>query len=61
MNDLVKKLKLSQSTVSYHLAILKNAGVVKVREEGAQSFYTVCCKRIGSCCDMMKNCFKDDG
>ena len=60
VKDLVKKLKLSQSTVSHHLGILKRAGVVSVREEGAQSLYSVCCKRIGSCCDMMKKCFDDD-
>ena len=60
VGDLVRRLKLSQSTVSHHLAILKKAGVVKVREEGAQSFHSVCCKKIGSCCDMMKRCFDED-
>ncbi len=54
---LVKKLKLSQSTVSHHLAILKKAGIVKTREEGTQTFYYLCCDMVGSCCDMMKNFF----
>jgi ArsR family transcriptional regulator len=57
VNQLVRKLKLSQSTVSHHLGILKKAGVVKTREEGAQTYYNLCCDMVSCCCDMMKKFF----
>jgi len=58
VNDLVKKLDLSQSTVSHHLGILKKAGIVKIREEGTQTFYSLCCDKIGGCCTNMKKFFE---
>ncbi len=40
VNEVVAKLDVSQPTVSHHLAILREAGLVSVREEGKQTFYT---------------------
>ena len=59
VKDLVLKLDLAQSTVSHHLGILKDAGIVKSREEGAQVYYSVCCEMIGGCCAKMKKFFAD--
>ena len=39
--DLVSVLGLSQSTVSEHLACLRGCGLVEVRPEGRQSFYSL--------------------
>ena len=39
--DLVAHLGLSQSTVSKHLACLKDAGIVNVRPEGRASVYSL--------------------
>ncbi|GAB2525014.1 MAG TPA: transcriptional regulator [Microbacterium sp.] len=39
--DLVKHLGLSQSTVSKHLACLKDAGMVESRPEGRASVYSL--------------------
>ena len=50
VNRLVDELKLSQSTVSHHLSILKKANIVAAREEGAQTKYSICCDTIASCC-----------
>lgn len=50
VNKLVEKLKLSQSTVSHHLSILKKADIVKTREEGAQVCYSLCCDTVANCC-----------
>lgn len=58
VKDLVEKLGLAQSTVSHHLGILKDAGIVKMREEGTQAHYSVCCDMIVGCCASMKNFFK---
>ena len=41
VGDLTAKLKVSQPTVSHHLAILREAGLVNLREEGKKTFYTL--------------------
>ena len=41
VNDLVKKTKLGQPTVSKHLKTLRDAGLVAAREDGQKRFYTV--------------------
>ena len=55
VNDVVDKLngKVNQPTVSHHLKKLEEAGLVLVRQEGRQRFYTlnqeewtVCCNRL---------------
>lgn len=38
---LLSKLPLSQSALSQHLAVLRDAGVVHVRREGLQAFYSL--------------------
>ena len=41
VNEVVARLDVSQPTVSHHLAILREAGLVDVRQEGKQTFYTL--------------------
>ncbi|QWT24345.1 metalloregulator ArsR/SmtB family transcription factor [Subtercola sp. PAMC28395] len=41
VSDLVSKLVLSQPTVSKHLKVLRDAGLVTVREEGQHRFYAL--------------------
>jgi ArsR family transcriptional regulator, arsenate/arsenite/antimonite-responsive transcriptional repressor len=53
VNDLVGKVEVSQPTVSHHLAILREAGLVNVREEGKQSFYSLNQERICFCCGQL--------
>ncbi len=50
VNDIVAKLDVSQPTVSHHLAILRDAGLVSVREEGRQTFYTLNQEKVVDCC-----------
>ena len=38
---LQKRLALSQSALSQHLAVLREAGLVQVRREGVQAFYAL--------------------
>lgn len=45
-----KKVKLSQPTVSHHLKILIDAGVITVKKEGKESFYSLNHKNIKECC-----------
>lgn len=53
VNEIVEQINVSQPTVSHHLAILRQAWLVDVREEGKQTFYTLNQKRIAVCCGRM--------
>ena len=50
VNKIVEKVGFSQPTISHHLAILRDAGLVNSREEGKQTFYTLNQERIAVCC-----------
>jgi ArsR family transcriptional regulator len=50
VNEIVEKMEVSQPTVSHHLAILRDAGLVSIREEGKQTFYTLNQEHIAVCC-----------
>src|SRR5512140_1208748 len=50
VSEIVEKLDVTQPTVSHHLAILRDAGLVKVREEGKQTYYSPNQDRVASCC-----------
>jgi ArsR family transcriptional regulator len=43
VNDLTEAVGADQSTVSRHLSILKEAGIVSSRKEGTMIFYRVTC------------------
>jgi len=53
VSEIVEKTKVTQPTVSHHLAILREAGLVRVREEGKQTFYTLDQSRVVSCCGQL--------
>lgn len=53
VNEIVDKLSVSQPTVSHHLAILREADLVTVREEGKQTFYTLNQERVAFCCGQL--------
>lgn len=50
VSEIVDKVSVSQPTVSHHLAILREAGLVRVREEGKQTFYSLNQENIAVCC-----------
>ena len=50
VGDIVDAVGVSQPTVSHHLAILREAGLVNVRSEGKQTFYSLNQGRVVSCC-----------
>ena len=53
VNEIVEKMEVSQPTVSHHLAILRDADLVTVREEGKQTFYTLNQDRVAYCCGQL--------
>jgi ArsR family transcriptional regulator len=53
VNEIVEKLDVSQPTVSHHLAILREADLVTVREEGKQTFYSLNQENVAVCCGQL--------
>ena len=53
LNEIVEKVGFSQPTISHHLAILREAGLVNMREEGKQTFYSLNQERIVACCGQL--------
>lgn len=54
VGDLTDEVGADQSTVSKHLAILKDVGLVSVRKEGALSYYQLKC----GCIDGFFSCME---
>jgi ArsR family transcriptional regulator len=50
VNDIVTAVGLSQSTVSRHLAILREAGIAVDRREGQKVYYSLKKKAVKNCC-----------
>jgi ArsR family transcriptional regulator len=53
VNEIVEKMNVSQPTVSHHLAILREADLVNVREEGKQTFYELNQEHLAVCCGQL--------
>lgn len=54
VSELTVEVEADQSTVSKHLAVLKDVGLVDVRKEGASSYYKVAC----GCLDGFFSCLE---
>jgi DNA-binding transcriptional ArsR family regulator len=50
VGDIVDAVGVRQPTVSHHLAILRDAGLVSLRSEGKHTFYTLNQGRVALCC-----------
>jgi ArsR family transcriptional regulator, arsenate/arsenite/antimonite-responsive transcriptional repressor len=44
--EMTGPLDLSQPLVSHHLALLREAGIVKMRDEGARTYYSIDAERF---------------
>jgi ArsR family transcriptional regulator len=56
VNDIVEALDVSQPTVSHHLKVLKNAGLVHAERRGKQVLYTLNQERLAqACCKVTEN------
>jgi DNA-binding transcriptional ArsR family regulator len=62
VNDVVEKLggRVNQPTVSHHLKKLEEAGLVGIRQEGRQRFYTLNQKMVTVCCETLISNFAPD-
>jgi len=58
VSDVVTQLgNVSQPTVSHHLAILREAGLVNTRREGKQVFYSLNQEAVAFCCGTLMQRF----
>ena len=57
VGDLTTQIGVSQPTVSHHLAILREAGLVNIRHEGKQTFYSLNQNRVVACCGQIMAVF----
>lgn len=58
VGDIVDEMHgISQPTVSHHLAILRDAGLVYVRREGKQVFYSLNQDEVVDCCGRIMRIF----
>ena len=53
VGDLVRILEIPQTSVSRHLALLRDRGVVQFRREGTAIFYSLTDAKIGEACDLV--------
>ncbi len=62
VSDIVDRLggRVNQPTVSHHLKKLEEAGLVFVRKEGRQRFYSLNQKRLTVCCGNLVQRFAPD-
>ena len=57
VGDVAEQIDMAQPTVSHHLAVLREAGLVNARHEGKQTFYTLNQDRIVFCCGQIMKVF----
>lgn len=58
--ELTELIDADQSTVSKHLAILKNAGLVTCCKQGTLARYSVCCPCLGEFFDCIENVLRQN-
>ena len=53
VGDIVEAFNISQPTISHHLNVLKNVGLVIRRKKGKQIFYSINQENVEECCGKM--------
>ncbi len=54
--EIVERLPLAQATVSQHLKVLREAGVIAWREDGPTVWYRLECERVRRFCQAFQLC-----
>ncbi len=60
VGDLTELAGADQSTVSKHLAILKDTGFLSVRRQGAMSYYSVKCQCLDAFFDCLESVLRQN-
>jgi DNA-binding transcriptional ArsR family regulator len=59
VNELTEILCISQSNLSQHLALMRQAGILKTRKQGTSIYYSVVNPKINQACDMIREILID--
>jgi len=57
VSEITEQLGVSQPTVSHHLAILRDAGLVTIERVGRETYYSLNQERITVCCGQLMLAF----
>ena len=57
VGDITGQIGVSQPTVSHHLAILRDAGLVTIERQGRETYYSLDQARITFCCGQLMTQF----
>jgi ArsR family transcriptional regulator len=57
VNQIVAAVNVSQPTVSHHLAVLKEAGLVTAEEKGKNTYYMLDQEKVAFCCGQLITTF----
>ena len=57
---LLEELNISQPTLSHHMKILCDSGLVTGRKEGKWMHYSICCEGVCSVRDLMKDLLAEE-
>ena len=60
VGELTEEVGADQSTVSKHLAVLKDVGLIDVRKKGAMSYYRVTCGCLDGFFSCLESVLKSD-
>ncbi len=60
VNDIVAALDVAQPTVSHHLKVLKQAGLVTTERQGKQTLYTINQEHLVQACCVVAESFAPD-
>ena len=57
VGDITARVGLAQPTVSHHLAILRDAGLVIIERDGRETYYSLNQARLTVCCGQLMSQF----
>jgi ArsR family transcriptional regulator len=60
VGDIVQHMGVSQPTVSHHLKILRDAGLVRVERRGKEIYYTLNQEKLANSCCQIAESFAPD-
>jgi ArsR family transcriptional regulator len=61
VSDVADRMGVTQPTVSHHLAVLRDAGLVEIRHKGKQTFYRLDHNEMTACCGELTRSLAPEG
>lgn len=52
--EIVRLMRISKANVSQHLSIMRKAGILITRREGANVYYHISSSKVTKACDLMR-------